>query len=94
MLESILSLMFPLHGLSSLNQNANDSNDDPEIAESLNFILNVGFSSVQRNLIIIGEDNMYSNSIFAIIIRLNYPYFFHFQVIEHQYYFKHVYLRL
>lgn len=51
--------MFPLHGLSSLNQNGNDSNDDPEIAESLNFILNVGFSSVQRNLIIIGEDNMY-----------------------------------
>jgi hypothetical protein len=59
MLESILTLMFPLHGLSSLIQNPDDSNEDTELLDSLNYILNIGFSSLQRNLIIIGEENMY-----------------------------------
>ena len=59
MSDSILSLMFPLHGarklaISSDTEQANEQHDDM----SLEYLHNLSKSSFKKSLILFGEDNM------------------------------------
>ncbi len=63
-MQSILTTMLPLHGLEKMiKKNSNDPQENTDLAESIKYISDMDFSSVDRGLLIIGEDSMYETSL-------------------------------
>ena len=59
MIESILTLMFPLHGLNDFTSSNSDLRSTQIGADTEPNDFNFDFSSHRRNMILFGEDSMY-----------------------------------
>ena len=60
MTDSILSLMFPLHGIKKLILTTDDEplNISKNDGQSLDYLANLSQRSFKKSLILFGEDNM------------------------------------